>query len=139
MKIVQKFARQVAAIDESLLSECPQADKTWANHIGYALILTFVVVFGLVFYSLMTIDGAKVIFDMQTNAVKMESNSHNLWSYIRFGAVATVIALVIFLFDRTFYQFAYLYCILKLTISKFFLFPRFANYISQPNSNNYNN
>jgi hypothetical protein len=104
MKILQKFARQVAAIDESLLNECPQADKNWANHIGYALMLTFIVVFGLVFYSLLTIDGAKIIYDVQTNAVKMETNSHEVWSYVSFGVVAVVIALILFLFDRAFYQ-----------------------------------
>jgi len=104
MNIVQKWARQVAAIDESVLTECPEADRNWANHIGYALMLTFVVVFGLVFYSLLTIDGVKVVYDVQTNAVKMDSNSHELWSYVGFGVVATVVALVIFFFDRAFYQ-----------------------------------
>jgi len=104
MNKIQKLARKIAAVDESLLENCPQADRNWANHIGYALALTFIVVFGLVFYSLLTIDGAKVVYDVQTNAIKMDSSSHEMWNYLVFAGVAGVIALIIFLFDRAFYQ-----------------------------------
>lgn len=101
---VKKFARRVAAVDENLLDECPESDKIWANHIGYALSLTFVVLFGVVFYSMTYIDGAQILFDPQSSSVKFESHPFSYVDYLKYALIAFIIALVIFLFDRAFYQ-----------------------------------
>ncbi len=104
MKQIRKIARGVAAIDENLLDECPASDKIWANHIGYTLSLTFVVLFGIVFYSMTYIDGAHVIFDAQSNSIKLDSHPFSYLDYLRYALIALIIALIIFLFDRAFYQ-----------------------------------
>lgn len=101
---IDKVARRIAAIDENLLEECPQSDKIWVNHIGYALSLTFVVIFGIVFYSLTYLDGAQIVLDTQNNAVKFDTHPFSVIDYVKYALIAMVIALVVFLFDRAFYQ-----------------------------------
>lgn len=104
MSIIARGARRIAGIDEKLLKECPRTDRIWANQLGFALSLTFMVIFGLVFYSLSYIGGAEVAYDTQLQSVKLDTNVQDYTSYLGFAVVSGVIAIIVFLFDRAFYQ-----------------------------------
>ncbi|QOR61225.1 DUF4407 domain-containing protein [Sulfurovum sp. ST-21] len=104
MKMINKIARDIAAIDNIMLNECPQKDKIWATQIGYALILTFVVLWGITFYSITIMNGGDVFFDAETKSVRFDSNIIETGEYVLYGVVSAIVALVVVLFDRAFYQ-----------------------------------
>jgi len=72
----------IAGVDRETLAACPPSDKLWATHLGFSLILSFVVVFGISYHA------TSYVIDS---------------SIIRFVA-ALVIALTVFMFDRALYQ-----------------------------------
>lgn len=72
----------VAGIDREALENCPATDVLWATHLGFSLILSFTVVFGISLHAI-----SYIVEDLS----------------IRF-LVAAVIALTIFMFDRALYQ-----------------------------------
>jgi uncharacterized protein YlxW (UPF0749 family) len=72
----------VAGIDRETLATCPATDKMWAAHLGFSLLLSFIVVLGITFHA--------------SGYVLTES-----WMRL---LVATVVALTVFMFDRALYQ-----------------------------------
>ena len=72
----------IAGVDRETLKTCPATDKLWAAHLGFALCLSFVVVLGISFHA--------------TGYMIPEP-------WLR-GAVALVISLTVFMFDRALYQ-----------------------------------
>jgi len=72
----------VAGIDRETLATCPATDKMWAAHLGFSLLLSFVVVLGITFHA--------------SGYVLTET-----WMRL---LVATVVALTVFMFDRALYQ-----------------------------------
>ena len=72
----------IAGVDRGTLETCPATDKVWASHLGFALCLSFVVVFGISFHA-----TGYMIPDPRVR-----------------GTVSLVIALTVFMFDRALYQ-----------------------------------
>jgi uncharacterized protein DUF4407 len=72
----------VAGIDRETLATCPATDKMWAAHLGFSLLLSFIVVLGITFHA--------------SGYVLTET-----WMRL---LVATVVALTVFMFDRALYQ-----------------------------------
>lgn len=48
---MRKFFCRIAGVDPVALEDCPGTDRIWAAQVGFSLILNFVVVFGLTYYS----------------------------------------------------------------------------------------
>jgi hypothetical protein len=80
--LLQRTLCAIAGVDRETLATCPPTDKLWATHLGFSLILSFVVVFGISYHA------TSYVID---NAI------------VRF-ATALVIALTVFMFDRALYQ-----------------------------------
>src|SRR5262245_49647996 len=80
--MMQRFLYGVAGVDRETLATCPASDRLWATQLGFSLCLSFVVVFGVSFHA----TGYMI---------------ENAW--LR-AAVALVIALTVFMFDRALYQ-----------------------------------
>ena len=78
----QRALVAIAGVDRDTLKTCPATDKLWAAHLGFALVLSFVVVLGISFHA-----TGYMIAD----------------PWMR-GAVSLVIALTVFMFDRALYQ-----------------------------------
>src|SRR5678816_4893001 len=72
----------IAGVDRDTLKTCPATDKLWAAHLGFALVLSFLVVLGISFHA-----TGYMIADPRVR-----------------GAVSLVIALTVFMFDRALYQ-----------------------------------
>lgn len=72
----------IAGIDREILSKCPATDKLWAAHLGFSLILAFIVVFGISFHA-----TGYVISEMPMRVL-----------------VSGIVALTVFMFDRAIYQ-----------------------------------
>jgi len=104
MKEINQFARKVAAIDNKMLESCPNKDKIWATQIGYALMLTFIVLFGITFYSMTIMHGGDILFDAETKSIKFDTQVIGVGEYVLYGVIAMIVALVVVLFDRAFYQ-----------------------------------
>ncbi len=80
---MQAFFCRVAGVDPVALEDCPATDRVWAAQLGFSLILNFVVVFGLTYYSVGYFLGE---------------------TYVRIF-VAFVVAAVLTTFDRALFQF----------------------------------
>jgi len=80
--MIRSTLYQIAGIDRETIATCPPTDRVWAAHLGFSLLLSFVVVFGISFHA-----TGYVIQDIP----------------LRFLA-ATVVALTVFMFDRALYQ-----------------------------------
>jgi len=104
IKVLNKFARRVAGIDEKLIKECPKADRIWATHIGYMLSATFVILITISYLSIDYFNGAKIVFDVDTNMMKLEEGEGSIWFIFAGVAIAFVIASIIFMFDRAVFQ-----------------------------------
>lgn len=104
IKVLNKFARRVAGIDEKLIKECPKADRIWATHIGYMLSATFVILITISYLSIDYFNGAKIVFDVDTNMMKLEEGEGSIWFVFAGAAIAFVIASIIFMFDRAVFQ-----------------------------------
>jgi len=104
MNKINQFARRVAAVDEKMIERCPNKDKIWATQIGYALMLTFVVLFGISFYSMTIMHGGDILFDVETKSIKFDTQVITIGEYVTYVIVGMVAALIVTLFDRTFYQ-----------------------------------
>ena len=80
--MIQRALYHIAGVDRATLETCPATDKVWAAHLGFALCLSFVVVFGISFHA-----TGYMIADPWMRAL-----------------VSLVIALTVFMFDRALYQ-----------------------------------
>lgn len=49
---VRAFFCRIAGVDPVALEDCPATDRVWAAQLGFSLLLNFVVVFGLTYYSI---------------------------------------------------------------------------------------
>ena len=50
--VIQRALCAIAGVDRETLAVCPPTDKLWATHLGFSLILSFVVVFGISYHAL---------------------------------------------------------------------------------------
>src|SRR5687767_7880809 len=80
--MLRRTLYQIAGLDRATLETCPATDKMWGAHLGFSLLLSFVVVLGISFHAV----GYVIA---------------NFW--VR-SAAATVVALTVFMFDRALYQ-----------------------------------
>src|SRR4051812_8130711 len=48
---LRAFFSRIAGVDPVALEDCPATDRIWAAQLGFSLVLNFVVVFGLTYYS----------------------------------------------------------------------------------------
>ena len=80
--MIRRTLFKIAGVDRATLETCPETDKVWAAHLGFALCLSFIVVFGISFHA-----TGYMIADPWMRA-----------------AVSLVIALTVFMFDRALYQ-----------------------------------
>ncbi len=48
---MRRFFSRIAGVDPVALEDCPGTDRIWAAQVGFSLLLNFVVVFGLTYYS----------------------------------------------------------------------------------------
>src|SRR4051794_38402300 len=80
--MVRHILYQIAGVDQQTIETCPATDKVWAAHLGFALCLSFVVVLGVSFHA----------------------TGYMIPDPLLRGAVALVIALTVFMFDRALYQ-----------------------------------
>lgn len=80
---MRKFFCRIAGVDPVALEDCPPTDLVWVAQLGFALVLNYVVVAGLTFYSV-----GYFIVD----------------PYVRV-AVALIVAAVLTTFDRALFQF----------------------------------
>ena len=101
---LNRFARRVAAMDEKILENCPPKDKIWATQIGYALMVTFVVIWGIAFYSMTIFHGADVTLDIENLSLEFNTSVIGYAEYVMYATIAAVVALLIFFTDRAFYQ-----------------------------------
>jgi len=99
-----RWIRRVAAIDEGLMRDVPRYDRIWATHIGYMLLLTFVILFGIVYMSIGYFGASQIVFDASNNTLLLTSNSKSNADTIISIVIALVIASMIFMFDRAIYQ-----------------------------------
>jgi hypothetical protein len=72
----------IAGIDDKVIVDCPRTDRLWASHLGFSLLVSFLVIFGIAYHSV----GYVVVNPLAR------------------AAVSIVIALTIFMFDRALYQ-----------------------------------
>ncbi|GEP61656.1 DUF4407 domain-containing protein [Reyranella soli] len=49
---MRAFFCKIAGVDPVALEDCPATDRVWAAQLGFSLLLNFVVVFGLTYYSI---------------------------------------------------------------------------------------
>lgn len=101
---LNRFARRIAAMDEKILESCPPKDTIWATQIGYALMVTFVVIWGIAFYSMTIFHGAGVELDVENLSLAFNTSVIGYGEYVMYATVAAVIALLVFFTDRAFYQ-----------------------------------
>jgi hypothetical protein len=80
--MIQRALCAIAGVDRATLLECPPSDKLWATHLGFSLILSFVVVFGISYHA--------TSYVIENSVMRL--------------ATALVIALTVFMFDRALYQ-----------------------------------
>src|SRR3954452_20564549 len=80
--MIMRLVCHIAGVDRATLSTCPMTDKLWVVHLGFSLLLSFVVVFAISFHA-----TGYVITDPSLRTV-----------------AALVVALTVFLFDRALYQ-----------------------------------
>lgn len=80
--MIRRALFHIAGVDRATLESCPETDKVWAAHLGFALCLSFVVVFGISLHA-----TGYMIADPSMRAT-----------------VSLVIALTVFMFDRALYQ-----------------------------------
>lgn len=80
---MRAFFCRIAGVDPVALEDCPGTDRIWAAQVGFSLVLNFVVVFGLTYYSVGYFIGE---------------------FYVRM-LVALVVAAVLTTFDRALFQF----------------------------------
>jgi hypothetical protein len=80
--MIQRLLFFVAGVDRNTILECPATDRMWAAHIGFALCLSFTVVFGIAYFA------TGYMIEDQTLRV----------------AIALVIAATVFMFDRALFQ-----------------------------------
>jgi len=99
-----RWIRRVAAIDEGLMRDVPKYDRIWATHIGYMLLLTFVILFGIVYMSIGYFGASQIVFDASTNTLSLHANNKSTTDTIISIVIALVIASMIFMFDRAIYQ-----------------------------------
>ena len=104
IKVLNRFARRVAGIDEKLIRECPKADRIWATHIGYMLAATFIILITISYLSIDYFNGTKIVFDIDTNMMKMEEGEKSILSIFAGLVIAFVVASIIFMFDRAVFQ-----------------------------------
>ena len=104
IKTFNRFARRVAAVDEKLIKECPKIDRIWATHIGYMLSATFIVLFVIAYLSIDYFNSTKVVFDIDTNMMRLEEGKWSIWSILAGVFFAWVVASIIFMFDRSVFQ-----------------------------------
>lgn len=99
------LARKIAGIDEEALSQCPKYEKTWATHIGYMLLFTFIILFTISYLSIDYFNGTTVVLDIEDSVLKLEENSKQKDIYLFFAVgISLTIAMIIFMFDRAVYQ-----------------------------------
>lgn len=80
--MIRRVFCYIAGIDPKTLQGCPATDQLWAIHLGFSLLLSFLVVLGISFHA-----TGYVIPNIQMRLV-----------------VCMVIALTVFMFDRALYQ-----------------------------------
>jgi uncharacterized protein YlxW (UPF0749 family) len=72
----------IAGVDYETLLKCPRTDRLWAAHLGFSLILSFLVV----------------------SAITYNATSYVVASPAMRVAVSVIVALTVFMFDRALYQ-----------------------------------
>lgn len=93
--------RSVAGISEDILKDCPTSDKIWATQLGLMLTLTFIVVFGIAYFSISYVLQSAGLEGREIgNAGGEEGIGLQLLAIL----IAFVVAGVVFLFDRAIYQ-----------------------------------
>lgn len=102
--MLNRWIRRVAGIDEGMMKDVPRYDRVWATHIGYMLILTFIILFGIVYMSIGYFGASKIVFDASTNTLLLHANDKTTMDTITSIVIALVIASMIFMFDRAIYQ-----------------------------------
>lgn len=80
---VRAFFSRIAGVDPVALEDCPATDRVWVAQLGFSLLLNFVVVFGLTYYSI-----GYFVAEIYTRVF-----------------VAFIVASVITTFDRALFQF----------------------------------
>ena len=80
--MIQRVLYLIAGVDHETLASCPGTDRLWAKHLGFSLLLSFLVVLGITFHA----TGYLVV---------------NFWMRL---LVSAVVALTLFMFDRALYQ-----------------------------------
>jgi Domain of unknown function (DUF4407) len=80
--MLQRLFWNIAGIDRETLATCPMTDRLWATHLGFALCLSFIVIFGISFHA----------------------TSYVLDNVMMRLLTALVVALTVFMFDRALYQ-----------------------------------
>lgn len=104
-KQTNKVFYRVAGVDSDLIEKCTPMDKLWAAHIGAMLCLTFVIVFGVSYLAFDYIGATLPVFDPETGKPTLPKDViRSGWSILIGFACATVIALVVALFDRGLFQ-----------------------------------
>lgn len=80
---MQAFFSRIAGVDPVALEDCPATDRVWVAQLGFSLLLNYVVVFGLTYYSI-----GFFVAEIYTRVL-----------------VAIIVASVITTFDRALFQF----------------------------------
>jgi hypothetical protein len=80
--MIQRVLYLIAGVDRETLASCPATDTLWAKHLGFSLLLSFLVVLGITFHA-----SGYVVADV--------------WMRL---LVAAVVALNLLMFDRALYQ-----------------------------------
>ena len=80
--MLRRLFWNIAGIDRETLATCPVTDKLWATHLGFALCLSFIVIFGISFHA----------------------TSYVIDNVIVRLLTSLVVALTVFMFDRALYQ-----------------------------------
>lgn len=95
---------RLAGVDANTIATCPYYDRIWARHIGFALLLTFVVVFSISYLSIEYINGAVVALNPDTHALELVTDKRTPLSVSVTVLAASVIAAIVTLFDRALFQ-----------------------------------
>ena len=80
---MHKLFCRIAGVDPVVLEDCPNTDRIWATQLGFSLVLNFVLLFGLTFYSV----------------------GYFLPEVFARVLIAFVVAAVLTMFDRALFQF----------------------------------
>jgi hypothetical protein len=80
--MIRRALYHIAGVDRETIGTCPATDREWAAHIGFALLLSFLVVLGIAYHA--------ASYVIANNSMRL--------------VTAIVVALTVFMFDRALYQ-----------------------------------